>query len=97
MAHILEHLKPWLHCRSKVLDIGSGSGYLSALFAYMGAKVVCVEHVRNLCKRAMKNIRRGAPALALADNFHFVCKWIGLQKTRTPKLFNVPINFINIK
>lgn len=73
VAHILEHLKPWLHCRSKVLDIGSGSGYLSALFAYMGAKVVCVEHVRNLCKRAMKNIRRGAPALALADNFHFVC------------------------
>lgn len=73
VAHILEHLKPWLHCRSKVLDIGSGSGYMSALFAYMGAKVYAIEHVRNLCKRAMKNIRRGAPAVALAENFHFVC------------------------
>ncbi|XP_008468531.1 protein-L-isoaspartate(D-aspartate) O-methyltransferase-like [Diaphorina citri] len=73
VAHILEHLKPWLHCRSKVLDIGSGSGYLSALFAYMGAKVYAIEHVKNLCKRAMKNIRRGAPAIALAENFEFVC------------------------
>ena len=52
-----DHLKDG----AKVLDIGSGSGYLTACFAVMAgpnAKVIGVDHIQELVDWSEKNIRK---------------------------------------
>lgn len=43
---------------SRVLDIGTGSGYQAAVFAALGADVHCVERIRQLADRARETLAR---------------------------------------
>lgn len=51
-AHYLEILRPGPD--DKVLEVGTGSGYLTALLALMADRVYSVERVRELSQRARK-------------------------------------------
>ncbi|XP_065564487.1 protein-L-isoaspartate(D-aspartate) O-methyltransferase-like isoform X3 [Artemia franciscana] len=65
-AYALELLHEQLKSGGKVLDVGSGSGYLSACFAMMvgeKGKVIGIEHVPNLVTQSIKNIEKHAPEL----------------------------------
>ncbi|KZT24906.1 protein-L-isoaspartate O-methyltransferase, partial [Neolentinus lepideus HHB14362 ss-1] len=65
-AHAAENLLPYLHPGARVLDVGSGSGYLSAvLFHLVNApgsggkgKVVGIEHIEELVQWSKENLRR---------------------------------------
>lgn len=62
----LELLSDQLKPGSRVLDVGSGSGYLTACFARMiggSGQVVGVEHQPSLVKLGVKNIRKDEAAL----------------------------------
>lgn len=59
-AHALEELKDRLVDGANVLDVGSGSGYLTACFAHMvgpTGTVYGVEHISELVKKSEENIR----------------------------------------
>ncbi|KAG7095481.1 hypothetical protein E1B28_006220 [Marasmius oreades] len=59
-AYASEHLLPYLRPGSKVLDVGSGSGYLVAVLHHLvspGGKVVGVEHVDELVEWSKENLR----------------------------------------
>jgi protein-L-isoaspartate(D-aspartate) O-methyltransferase len=63
-AHALALLAAHLRPGTVALDVGAGSGYLSAAMAEMvagepGAMVVAVEHVPELAEYARQNIARG--------------------------------------
>lgn len=61
-AYALEVLKDKLQEGAKVLDVGSGSGYLTVCFAHMvgpTGTVYGVEHIGELLKKSEENIRRG--------------------------------------
>jgi protein-L-isoaspartate(D-aspartate) O-methyltransferase len=65
-AHTLELLKDVLKDGATVLDVGSGSGYLSACMAYMSAPsgyAVGIDRVRELTVQATVNIRNDNPEL----------------------------------
>uniref|UniRef100_A0AC35GJ30 Protein-L-isoaspartate O-methyltransferase n=2 Tax=Panagrolaimus sp. PS1159 TaxID=55785 RepID=A0AC35GJ30_9BILA len=60
-AEALEALKSQLKDGAKVLDVGSGSGYLTVCFAKMvgtSGKVVGIEHMHDLVQNSIKNIRK---------------------------------------
>ena len=60
-AYALEHLEPFIRPGSHVLDVGSGSGYLTACMAEMvGPKgvVVGIEHVPELTEQATRNMEK---------------------------------------
>lgn len=60
-AHYLEVLRP--RDDEKVLEIGTGSGYLTALLALMADRVYSVERVRELSQRA----RRALDAMGIQN------------------------------
>lgn len=66
-AHCLELLADHLQPGACVLDVGAGSGYLTAVFAHMvcsgGAPglVVGVEHIPQLVRSARRNLTAAAP------------------------------------
>ncbi len=43
---------------NRVLEIGSGSGYQSAILAELGAEVYTIERVPALCEQARETLRR---------------------------------------
>ncbi|KAF3779598.1 Protein-L-isoaspartate O-methyltransferase [Nymphaea thermarum] len=56
-----QHLQPGMHA----LDVGSGTGYLTACFALMvgsGGRAVGVEHIPELVAISIENIKRSAAA-----------------------------------
>lgn len=58
-AKLLEELKPMDLKSPRILEIGCGTGYISACLAYLirnKGKVVCVENNQNLLDLAKKNI-----------------------------------------
>lgn len=60
-AAACEHLLPYLQPGSRVLDIGSGSGYLTAVFAELvkpGGGVVGVDHIQPLVDLATTNVQK---------------------------------------
>ncbi|KAF8541931.1 protein-L-isoaspartate O-methyltransferase [Trichophaea hybrida] len=60
-ANATEALLEYLQPGSKVLDVGSGSGYLCAVFAHLvtpGGQVIGVEHIPQLCKLSEMNLRK---------------------------------------
>ncbi|OMJ27310.1 Protein-L-isoaspartate O-methyltransferase [Smittium culicis] len=58
-AYALEYLEEYLKPGNKVLDVGSGSGYLTACMAAMvepNGLVVGVDHVKQLVNLSVSNI-----------------------------------------
>lgn len=58
-ANACETLLPFLHPGAKVLDIGSGSGYLTQVLAALvapGGTVIGVDHIQALVDLANKNV-----------------------------------------
>lgn len=74
-AHAAEYLLPYLKPGSKVLDVGSGSGYLTAIFHRLvspendnsGGKVVGIDHVPQLVEWSVSNLKRDGLGQALDD------------------------------
>jgi len=65
-AYCLETLKDRLTPGSKVLDVGSGSGYLSACFSRMvgkEGKVIGIDVVESLVEKAKQNMNKDEPSL----------------------------------
>jgi protein-L-isoaspartate(D-aspartate) O-methyltransferase len=65
-GHSLELLKEHMKEGDRVLDVGSGSGYLTACMAHMvGASGVAVgiDHIPELVDKSMENVRKGNPEL----------------------------------
>ncbi|CAL4092901.1 unnamed protein product, partial [Meganyctiphanes norvegica] len=65
-AHALELLKDNLKEGHRALDVGSGSGYLTACFAHMvgeSGKAVGIDHIDELVKFARDNIEKDSPEL----------------------------------
>lgn len=72
-AHAAEELLEYLKPDSSVLDVGSGSGYLAALFhhlvkpmpghegevsgAHSGSRVIGIEHIEPLVKQSVENMK----------------------------------------
>ena len=72
-AHCLEVLHHHLKPGARVLDVGSGTGYLTALFsAFVGSDgvVVGVEHVPELVRLAERNFQADGKAHLLATKKH---------------------------
>eukprot|EP01101_Sappina_pedata_P007920 TRINITY_DN4281_c0_g1_i1.p1 TRINITY_DN4281_c0_g1~~TRINITY_DN4281_c0_g1_i1.p1 ORF type:complete len:155 (-),score=33.92 TRINITY_DN4281_c0_g1_i1:29-493(-) len=70
-AMCLELLRNRAKPGMKVLDVGSGSGYLSACFAKMvgeTGKVVGIETVKPIYEFSLENIKRGNPELFDSEN-----------------------------
>ncbi|XP_027028169.2 l-isoaspartyl protein carboxyl methyltransferase, like [Tachysurus fulvidraco] len=65
-AHALEILSDKLTDGASALDVGSGSGYLTACFARMvgpTGKVVGIEHIEELVQASVKNVQADDPEL----------------------------------
>lgn len=74
-AHALELLKDQLGEGMKALDVGSGSGYLTACFAHMvgeTGKVVGIDHIDELIKWSQENVRKDDPSLLDSGRIKFV-------------------------
>jgi len=70
-AAACESLLPYLKPGAKVLDIGSGSGYLTHVLAELvkpDGKVVGVEHIQPLVDIGTENTRKSAEGRELMDN-----------------------------
>jgi protein-L-isoaspartate(D-aspartate) O-methyltransferase len=72
-AHASEYLLTYLQPGSKVLDVGSGSGYLSAIFHHLVSpgdgqptgKVVGIDHMAELVDWSVENLKRDGLGPAL--------------------------------
>ncbi|KAF3701188.1 Protein-L-isoaspartate(D-aspartate) O-methyltransferase [Channa argus] len=65
-AHALELLSEKLTEGASVLDVGSGSGYLTACFARMtgpSGRVIGIEHIDELVQKAIQNVQADNPEL----------------------------------
>ena len=77
-ASAAESLLPYLHPAARVLDIGSGSGYLTAVLANLlgdQGKVVGVDHIQGLVDMATKNMCKSEQGRA----------WLGSEKVKFVK------------
>ncbi|KAG9268114.1 protein-L-isoaspartate(D-aspartate) O-methyltransferase-like isoform X1 [Astyanax mexicanus] len=74
-AHALEVLGDKLTEGASALDVGSGSGYLTACFARMvgpTGKVVGIEHIDELVQASVKNVRADDPELLTSGRIKLV-------------------------
>lgn len=57
-AHAAEALLPFLHSQANVLDVGSGSGYMLAIFHHLvdNGKVIGIDHIPGLVDQANANL-----------------------------------------
>ncbi|CAA3006366.1 -L-isoaspartate(D-aspartate) O-methyltransferase-like isoform X1 [Olea europaea subsp. europaea] len=65
-AYALEALCDRLVEGARVLDVGSGSGYLTACFAHLvgpTGRVYGVEHIKELVDMSLSNLKRDCPEL----------------------------------
>lgn len=65
-AYALEMLQDKLIPGARVLDVGSGSGYLTACMARLvqpGGKVIGIEHIPELVQLSIKNISKNGRSL----------------------------------
>ena len=70
-AAAAESLLPYLHSNARVLDIGSGSGYLTHVLANLIApngSVVGVDHIQELVDLAGGNMRKSEAGKELLRN-----------------------------
>uniref|UniRef100_A0A8D8VDB5 protein-L-isoaspartate(D-aspartate) O-methyltransferase n=1 Tax=Cacopsylla melanoneura TaxID=428564 RepID=A0A8D8VDB5_9HEMI len=73
IAGSLEYMRRLLKPGCKILEIGAGSGYMTALLALMGGHVTAIEHVPELAKRIPQNMQEGAPRVYFLNNYEVVC------------------------
>jgi len=64
-ASACESLLPFLHPSAHVLDVGSGSGYLTHVLANLvspekGGKIVGIDHIQSLTDLATNNMKKSA-------------------------------------
>ena len=74
-AYALEVLEPKLFKGASVLDIGSGSGYLTACFAVMvepKGKVTGIEHFKALVEISERNINNWNPEAIASKNIELI-------------------------
>ncbi|KAG1748393.1 protein-L-isoaspartate O-methyltransferase [Suillus paluster] len=66
-AHAIEHLLDFLGPGKRVLDVGSGSGYLCAVLHHLvpGGIVVGVDHIPKLVDWSVENLRKDGMSSAL--------------------------------
>ncbi|KAF8069073.1 protein-L-isoaspartate O-methyltransferase [Lyophyllum atratum] len=60
-AYAAEHLLPYLRPGSRVLDVGSGSGYLTAVFHHLTeptGTVVGIDHIPELVQQSVENLKK---------------------------------------
>lgn len=86
-ASACESLLPFLHSTSRVLDIGSGSGYLTHVLANLiagpsdedeiqpGGKVIGIDHIQPLVSLATNNMSKSKEGRSLLEKGRvgFVC------------------------
>ncbi|KAI8924551.1 L-isoaspartyl protein carboxyl methyltransferase [Entophlyctis helioformis] len=75
-AYALEALEPFLRPGKHALDIGSGSGYLTACMAHMvgeNGAVVGVDHIPGLVDMARSNLKRYSPDLQSKGHVSLLC------------------------
>ncbi|XP_015759785.1 PREDICTED: protein-L-isoaspartate(D-aspartate) O-methyltransferase-like [Acropora digitifera] len=75
-VYALQQLENHLTEGACALDVGSGSGFLTAAMAYMvgeTGKVYGVDHIDQLVKDAVANIKRGNPELLEENRVKLVC------------------------
>ncbi|KAF9977774.1 hypothetical protein BGZ73_004841 [Actinomortierella ambigua] len=73
-ASALEALLSCLHKGAKVLDVGSGSGYLTACIAHIVGPegvVVGVDHIPELVEKAKENVRHDNASLLSSGRVRF--------------------------
>ena len=87
-AHALELLKDHLREGATALDVGSGTGYLTACMAHMIGESGCsvgIEHIKELNDQAIKNVEKDNPELLKSEsttvhkNDHRIPKSIALH------------------
>jgi len=69
-AHAVGNLLPFLQPGMKVLDVGSGSGYLCAVLHHLvgpHGKVVGIDHIPELVEQSIKNLEKDGLKKALED------------------------------
>jgi protein-L-isoaspartate(D-aspartate) O-methyltransferase len=72
-AHAAEHLLPFLEPGARVLDVGSGSGYLAAVFYHLvcggdkRGRVVGIEHIPELVDWSVQNLKKDGLGQALEE------------------------------
>ncbi|RHZ82745.1 hypothetical protein Glove_104g44 [Diversispora epigaea] len=74
-AHALENLENFLKPGMKALDVGSGSGYLTACMAEMvdkEGKVIGIEHIRQLVDLAKLNVQKDRPEFLESKRVEFI-------------------------
>ncbi|KAF6732887.1 Protein-L-isoaspartate(D-aspartate) O-methyltransferase [Oryzias melastigma] len=74
-AHALELLSDKLSEGASALDVGSGSGYLTACFARMtgpSGKVVGIEHIEELVQMSLKNVQADDPVLLSSGRIRLI-------------------------
>ncbi|XP_070612862.1 protein-L-isoaspartate(D-aspartate) O-methyltransferase-like isoform X1 [Erythrolamprus reginae] len=74
-AHALELLKDQLVEGAKALDVGSGSGYLTACFARMvgpTGMAIGIEHIEELVNESLSNVRQDDPNLLSSGRVKFL-------------------------
>ncbi|KAF2176398.1 protein-L-isoaspartate O-methyltransferase [Zopfia rhizophila CBS 207.26] len=70
-ASACESLLPYLHPGARVLDIGSGSGYLTAVLANLvgpSGTVIGVDHIQPLVTLAENNMRKSEEGKQMLDS-----------------------------
>ncbi|KAI4154218.1 MAG: hypothetical protein LQ340_001809 [Diploschistes diacapsis] len=70
-ASAAESLLPYLHPAAKVLDIGSGSGYLTNVLANLvgpQGKVIGIDHIQALVDMSKKNMSKSSEGKAMLEN-----------------------------
>ncbi|XP_015171828.1 PREDICTED: protein-L-isoaspartate(D-aspartate) O-methyltransferase-like [Polistes dominula] len=74
-AYALSMLSDQLFDGAKALDVGSGSGYLSACMAFMvgpRGRVIGIEHIPDLIEVATRNVREDCPHFLQDGRLKFV-------------------------
>nr|XP_027795220.1 protein-L-isoaspartate(D-aspartate) O-methyltransferase isoform X3 [Marmota flaviventris] len=74
-AYALELLFDQLHEGAKALDVGSGSGILTACFARMvgcNGKVIGIDHIKELVDESINNVRKDDPTLLTSGRVQLV-------------------------
>ena len=70
-ASAAESLLPYLHPSARILDIGSGSGYLTHVLANLlgqEGRVVGIDHIKELVEMSRKNMAKSAAGKEMQES-----------------------------